>query len=47
MAGKPTTLVIKKPGLNIIVTMRYAHMVDDSLQKATDNMAGVIDRAVG
>lgn len=28
-------------------TQRYAHMADDSLQTATDNMAGVIDRAVG
>jgi hypothetical protein len=28
------------------VTQRYAHMADDSLQKATDDMAGVIDRAV-
>ena len=27
--------------------IRYADMVDDSLQKATDNMAGVIDRTVG
>jgi integrase len=32
---------------DISMTQRYAHMVDDSLQKATDNMAGVIDRAVG
>jgi integrase len=32
---------------DVSMTQRYAHMVDDSLQKATDNMAGVIDRAVG
>ncbi len=31
---------------SIDMTQRYAHMVDDSLQKATDNMAGVIDRAI-
>lgn len=31
---------------DISITQRYAHMVDDSLQKATDNMAGVIDRAI-
>jgi len=31
---------------DISMTQRYAHMVDDSLQKATDNMAGVIDRAI-
>ncbi len=30
---------------DISMTQRYAHMVDDSLQKATDNMAGMIDRA--
>jgi site-specific recombinase XerD len=29
---------------DISMTQRYAHMVDDSLQTATDNMAGVIDR---
>ena len=28
-------------------SQRYAHIVDDSLQTATDNMAGVIDRAIG
>jgi hypothetical protein len=28
------------------MTQRYAHMVDDSLQTATDNIAGVIDRVV-
>ena len=32
---------------DVSMTQRYAHMVDDSLQKATDNMAGVIDRAIG
>ena len=32
---------------DVSMTQRYAHMVDDSLQKATDNMSGVIDRAVG
>lgn len=31
---------------DISMTQRYAHMVDDSLQKATDNMASVIDRAI-
>lgn len=31
---------------DISMTQRYAHMLDDSLQTATDNMAGVIDRAV-
>jgi len=31
---------------DVSMTQRYAHMADDSLQKATDNMAGVIDRAV-
>ncbi len=32
---------------DISMTQRYAHMVDESLQRATDNMAGVIDRAIG
>lgn len=32
---------------DVSMTQRYAHMVGDSLQEATDNMAGVIDRAVG
>lgn len=32
---------------DVSMTQRYAHMVDDSLQTATDNMAGAIDRAVG
>ena len=32
---------------DVSMTQRYAHMADDSLQTATDNMAGVIDRAVG
>jgi len=32
---------------DVSMTQRYAHMLDDSLQKATDNMAGVIDRAIG
>ncbi len=32
---------------DISMTQRYAHMADDSLQTATDNMSGVIDRAVG
>jgi len=32
---------------DVSMTQRYAHMVDDSLQKATDNMAEVIDKAVG
>jgi integrase len=31
---------------DVSMTQRYAHMVDDSLQKATDNMAGVIDDIV-
>jgi len=31
---------------DVSMTQRYAHMADDSLQTATDNMAGVIDRAV-
>ena len=31
--------------IDVSMTQRYAHMVDDSLQKATDNVAGVIDRA--
>ena len=32
---------------DVSMTQRYAHMADDSLQTATDNMAGVIDRAIG
>jgi len=32
---------------DIAMTQRYAHMVDESLQRATDNVAQVIDRAVG
>lgn len=32
---------------DVSMTQRYNHMVGDSLQEATDNMAGVIDRAVG
>jgi integrase len=32
---------------DISMTQRYAHMADESLQRATDNMAGVIDRAIG
>ena len=32
---------------DVSMTQKYAHMADDSLQTATDNMAGVIDRAVG
>lgn len=31
---------------DVSMTQRYAHRADDSLQKATDDMAGVIDRAV-
>ena len=31
---------------DVSMTQRYAHMADDSLQTATDNTAGVIDRAV-
>lgn len=31
---------------DIAMTQRYAHMVDEGLQRATDNMALVIDRAV-
>jgi integrase len=31
---------------DVSMTQRYAHIVEDSLQTATDNMAGVIDRAV-
>ncbi|MDG5469664.1 tyrosine-type recombinase/integrase [Deltaproteobacteria bacterium IMCC39524] len=31
---------------DVSMTQRYAHMADDSLQTATDNMAGVIDRVV-
>jgi integrase len=31
---------------DISMTQRYAHMVDDSLQKATDDVAGAIDREV-
>jgi site-specific recombinase XerD len=30
---------------NIAMTQRYAHMVDDNLQRATDNVAGVIEGA--
>ena len=30
---------------DIGMTQRYAHMVDDSLQRATDNVAGVIEEA--
>jgi integrase len=32
---------------DVSMTQRYAHLVDDSLQKATDDMAGVIDRVIG
>jgi integrase len=32
---------------DVSMTQRYAHLVDDSLQTATDNMVGVIDRAIG
>ncbi len=32
---------------DVSMSQRYAHVSDDSLQKATDNMAGVIDRAIG
>ena len=31
---------------DIAMTQRYAHMVDESLQKATDNMSQVIDNAM-
>ncbi len=31
---------------DISMTQRYAHMLDDSLQTATVNMSGVIDRAI-
>ncbi len=31
---------------DISMTQRYAHMVYDSLQKATDNAAGMIDNIV-
>ena len=32
---------------DVSMTQRYAHMADDRLQTATDNMAGVINRAIG
>ena len=32
---------------DIAMTQRYAHMVDESLQRATDNVAQVIEHAVG
>ena len=32
---------------DIGMTQRYAHMVDDSLQRATDNVSQVIEEAVG
>ncbi len=32
---------------DISMTQRYAHMVDESQRRATDNMAQVIDRAIG
>ncbi len=32
---------------DISMTQRYSHVSEDSLQKATDNMSGMIDRAVG
>ncbi len=32
---------------DISMTQRYSHVSEDTLQTATDNMAGVIDRAVG
>lgn len=32
---------------DISMTQRYSHVSDDSLQRATDNMAGVIDKAIG
>lgn len=32
---------------DIAMTQRYAHMVDENLKRATDNMAMVIDRAMG
>jgi site-specific recombinase XerD len=31
---------------DISMTQRYSHVTEDNLQKATDNMAGVIDRAI-
>lgn len=31
---------------DIAMTQRYAHMVDDSLQRATDNVAGVIEGVI-
>jgi len=32
---------------DIGMTQRYSHLTDDNLQKATEGMAGVIDRAGG
>jgi len=32
---------------DISMTQRYAHMVDDNLKRATDNVSEVIDRAIG
>lgn len=32
---------------DISMTQRYAHMVDDTLQKATDNVSRLIDKAIG
>jgi site-specific recombinase XerD len=32
---------------DISMTQRYSHVSEESLQKATNNMAGVIDRAIG
>ena len=32
---------------DVSMPQRYTHIAEDSLQTATDNMAGVIDRAVG
>ena len=30
---------------DVSMTQRYAHMVDDNLQRATENVAGVIEEA--
>jgi len=45
--GQEHIIVIQISHNDFSRTQRYAHMADNSLQTATDNMAGVIDMAVG
>ena len=45
--GQEHIIVIQISHNDFSRTQRYAHMADNSLQTASDNMAGVIDMAVG